>query len=500
MFITFSDTPASKKIRWANTFTILLSLLVLAASPARASETRVDSMGGQTSTIDDETNNLDLFLDGNPAGLVLLQTQDRFDISGQWGYSNSQPSGPGSVEQSFSTIARLSDDSIIHYGGLMIFSHPWALQVDSDVLSNQNLLAANYSLEPENTQQYRQLIRAAFDAGIFAFGLEFSNVENDQTFNAGLYNSAVTVQSGASGENQTRVRIGVITTFPDDLDDDDPRWQTGFVFETYLGQVEETLNNNVFYTSLFTLQQNTATTNYYYFGPELHYEIPGTLIVRFSSFMTNYDTSFLQTVSQTNAQFAASPTSHISQYQTMTNTGVFHLTLPTSATENFKLGGSFTAILTNNDFIGTGSAEDVYFNADHQQLNGILGAGFESLNHYFWGLQLRTQNYIQDNQAAITTTPTLTTTDYDLYQVALGGEKWLTPHFALRASLIGEMDIYSQSITANVLNTSGTVGFGLKDKGFNLDTKFLLGKEVDFNNSAESALLLDAEISGTFFL
>jgi hypothetical protein len=263
--------------------------------------------------------------------------------------------------------------------------------------------------------------------------------------------------------------------------------------------VAENLNNSLFYTSPFNLQQNTTFSNYYYFGPELHYEIPGTLVIRFSSFMTNYNTGLVQTVSQTNTQFPSSPASHTTQYQSMTNIGAFRLTLPTSETENFKLGGSLTAFLTNNDFIGTGSAENVYFNANHQQINGVLGIGFESLNHYFWGLQFKTQNYIQDNQASITTTPTFSTTDYDLYQVTLGGEKWLSPHFALRASLIAEADIYSQEINANLLNTSGTIGFGWKEKIQNLDAKFLLGNVVNLNNSSDTTLLLEAEFSETFF-
>ncbi|HTA77404.1 MAG TPA: hypothetical protein VK791_09630 [bacterium] len=479
-------------------FWIILALLTV--NPVFASETRVDSMGGLTSVVEDETDNLDLFLDGNPAGLVLLKTKDRFDINGQWDYANSQPSGPGSVAQSFSTISRLSTDGIIRYGGLMIFTQPWAYQIDSDLITSQNLLASGYLAEPFNAQQYRQLVRTAFNAGPFSLGLEISNIENDQTFNTGLYSAAVSVQSGSAAQNQTRVRTGIITTFPDGLEDSDPRWQVGFVFETYLGQVMNSLNNNLFYTSQFSLQQNTATTNYYYFGPELHYEVPGTFLIRFSSFMSNYDTGFNQTVSQTNAYFTNSTSAHSSQYQAMTNVGAFRLTLPTSDKENFKLGGSLTAYLTNNDLVGSGSAQSVYNTSNKQQIDGVLGVGFEAANDYFLGVQFKTQNYITDVESGITSTAASKSTDFDYYQAAIGGEKWLSSQFALRASVIEEWDLYTQSVNASWLDSSATIGFGWKDKGLLLDTKFLIGDWINLNDSTISTFVLNAEITGTFFL
>src|SRR5208282_2375011 len=117
-----------KKILRMTALLLLWEAWSLAPTPSLGSETRVDSAGGLTTIMTDETTDLDFFMDGNPAGLVLLKHQDRFDLSGQWFYSNSQPSGTGSVQQTFSTIPRLSDQGLIHYGGAMFFPDPqWAL-------------------------------------------------------------------------------------------------------------------------------------------------------------------------------------------------------------------------------------------------------------------------------------------------------------------------------------------------------------------------------------
>src|SRR5580658_4730953 len=176
-------------------FKIFLILLLWTGFSPRnllASETRVDSAGGLTSIIDDETDNGDLFLDGNPAGLVLLNTHDRFDLAGQWSYLNSQPAGPGALQQSFSTDPRLSNDTIIRYQGLMVFPDPhWAFQVAGDFLNLQGQVAGNYLGDTYSNNQYRELIRGAYNSGPFAFGLEISNNESDNTYDPGLFGQYV---------------------------------------------------------------------------------------------------------------------------------------------------------------------------------------------------------------------------------------------------------------------------------------------------------------------
>jgi hypothetical protein len=182
----------------------------------------------------------------------------------------------------------------------------------------------------------------------------------------------------------------------------------------------------------------------------------------------------------------------------MNNFGSFRLTVPLSDTENLKLGGSLTAFLYNVDLLGT--AHNVTTDENREQISGGFGIGLESPGHSTWGFQFTTQNYAYDHQAV--STDVLTATDYNLYQGAVGGEKWLSPHVALRGGLIVEEDVYSQSANQTILNTSAVAGLGYEDQGLRLDTKFLIGQEANLNYLVDNTytLLLDAEIQGTLFL
>ncbi len=411
-------------------FLFLLLWIGSGLRPLLASETRVDSAGGLTTVIDDETDNGDLFLDGNPAGLVLLNTPDRFDLALQWSYLNSQPAGPGALQQSFSTDPRLSNTNIIKYQGLMVFPDPhWAFQVAGDFLSLQGQVPSNYFADTFSTSQYRELIRAAYNSGPFAFGLELSNNESDNSYDPGLFTQYVGQSSGANSENKTRVRAGFISTFPENEDKESARWEVGGVFETTIGADNTNFQGERFYlgSPAFNLQQTTSVTQYYFFGPEVYYELPGRLLLKFYSFVTNDYTQLSQNASPPTGTFNDLSTFTDSQYQSMNNVGVFRLTLPLSEKENLKLGGSFQAFLYNIASLGT--AEGVNNVENRQQISATLGIGLESPGNYTWGLQFITQSYVHDAQAV--STNLLTTTDYSLLQAALGGEKWLSPQWAL---------------------------------------------------------------------
>jgi len=482
----------------------LLGLLLWAAlgpGPLWGSETRVDSAGGITGVIDDETTSGDLFLDGNPAGLVLLKTRDRFDLAGQYISASSQPPGVGSFQQTFTTFPRLSNNSVIRYEGLMLFPDPqWAFQVGGDLLASQGNVASNYSADTYGARQYWELLRVAYNAGPFSAGLEISNNEMDNQYDPGFFSATVGQASGSNAENRTRLRAGLITTFPENPAQDEPRWELGGVFETQLGSDVVNFQGERFVlgSAPFALQQNTALSQYVLFGPEVHYEVPGTLILRFYSFVTNDYTTFSQQVTPSTAGYPNLSPFISSQYQSMNNFGSFRLTVPLSDTENLKLGGSLTAFLYNVDLLGT--AHNVTTDENREQISGGFGIGLESPGHSTWGFQFTTQNYAYDHQAV--STDVLTATDYNLYQGAVGGEKWLSPHVALRGGLIVEEDVYSQSANQTILNTSAVAGLGYEDQGLRLDTKFLIGQEANLNYLVDNTytLLLDAEIQGTLFL
>ncbi len=208
---------------------LLLVGFTLFPTISPASETRVDSTGGLTTLLDDETDNLSLFLDGNPAGLVLLNTRDRFDVSGEWFYSGQEGPWGTNHQRVFTTLPRFTD-APVKYGGWMFFPDPhWAVQVWGDFLVNQGVSVNGFAgdpLAPSATQtqsQYQGFIRVSYALPFGAIGLEMLNWENDGHDDPGLWNPYVGLASGADSQNKTLIKTGVLTTFPANLSPESPR-------------------------------------------------------------------------------------------------------------------------------------------------------------------------------------------------------------------------------------------------------------------------------------
>jgi hypothetical protein len=64
-----------------NCLPLLLTAWALVTLPCSATETRVDSTGGLSLVMTDESDQIDPFIFGNPAGLALLSPQNRLDYS-----------------------------------------------------------------------------------------------------------------------------------------------------------------------------------------------------------------------------------------------------------------------------------------------------------------------------------------------------------------------------------------------------------------------------------
>lgn len=480
---------------------LALGGFLLAPLPGLASENRVDATGGLTTLLDDETTDLDLFLDGNPAGLVLLNTRDRFDLSGEWSYSDQEGPWGANKQQVFTTIPRYTDGPI-KYEGLMLFPDPhWAVQVLGDVLVTQGVTVANYTADTETTSQYRGLVRVAYALPFAALGLEILDEEGDKTLDPGLYNPYVGLASGSGSQNQFFLKGGLITTFPGPTSPEDARWQAGGYFETQVGSSPYSQNLNVFYLNSpsFPLSQTTTTTDYTDWGAELFYVLPSVARVRFSVGMVNSDADFQQTVPFTSADFGTLSKYHVSQYQSMMVSGVFKLSLPFTDTENLKIGGSATGFFYNQDVLRTNNT--VSDNKERQQVATSFGIGLEDPKDYTMGLQWKSQSYVNASDAINNpgTVSDMSGQDYSYYQVALGGEKWFSPIWALRLGLVGEVDDYSQ-LSTSAFTTTINLGAGLEDAFGRVDFRLWLGQSSDMNNSANTVGLTGAELSTTIFL
>jgi hypothetical protein len=466
----------------------------------------VDSTGGLTTILTDETDDLNLFLDGNPAGLVLLNTRDRVDASGQWFYQDQEGPWGSNKQQTFTTIPR-STDTAIKYEGLMAFPDPhWAFQVLGDFLSTQGVPAAAYSSDTYTSSQYRAMVRGAYAFSFGAVGFEILDIQSDKSYDPGLYWPAsvypyVGLASGNNGQNQFLLKTGFLTTFPGVADSQAPRWQAGGYVVTQLGSSLQNQTLNLFYlnTSPFAVNQVTTTTGYFGWGAELLYELPSEVKIRFSASLVNSDSDFEQTVPFTSILFGNLTKYHASQFGSMDVGGAFKLSLPFSGEERLKLGGSVDGYFYNMDLLRL--AGTVYDNSNRQQIATRFGIGIESLKEYTMGVQWRSMTYVKNDNSInpAGTTSSIVDSDYDLYQVAFGGERWLSPTLAFRMGLVLEDDVYS-SLSSDTLTTSINLGAGLEQAFGRVDFRFQLGQTADQNNSSNTIGLIEAQLSGTIFL
>ena len=473
--------------------------LCLLSTPSLASEARVDSAGGLTTIMSDETTDLDLFLDGNPAGLVLLKRQDRVDLAGQWFYSNRQTAGTDSVQQTFSTTPRLSGSDPIPYEGLIVFPEPqWAFQASADYWDPQSQPV--YGFDSFSIRQYRSLLRAAYDPGPLALGLEILNVQTDKQFDQGLYdppglNAAYFgIDQGNSGQNQTFIRAGLIAQFPQNAPEDQARWQVGGYTAVQLSPAAERQTLDLFTTGSgpFEIVRTTTTTDNFSFVPEVLYEVPDRLILKFSCAMNDWDQDFSQDIP------AGVPTlTSISNFQAMRSQslnaiGEFRVMEPVNDKEILKIGGSLAFLSDSADQYFYGSQSD-------QRIETSLGIGLESLYDYLFGIQFRSWSYLNNSPINSFTAGTLSN-NYDGCQLVFGGEKWLSSNWAFRLGLILQDGVYSQWSGQQDLNTSIVGGLGYESLFWKMDLKLQAGQTIDVNDTSNLSTQTGVELSGTLFL
>ncbi|HTC20559.1 MAG TPA: hypothetical protein VK859_06925 [bacterium] len=492
------------------TLSVPLVLVGFALLPtiSPASETRVDSTGGLTTLLDDETDNLSLFLDGNPAGLVLLNTRDRLDVSGELSYLDQEGPWGSNRQLVLTTIPRYTDNPI-KYEGLMLFPDPhWAVQVLGDFFLDQGVSVAGFTgdaLPPSDTntqRQYRGLIRVSYAFPFGAAGLEVLNSQKDSRDDPGLWNPDVGLSSGASGQNQTLVKTGIITTFPANLSPESPRWQAGGWFTAQLGPDSENQILNLYYSGSpsFPLTQIIATSDYWEWDAELLYELPSIAKIRLSADMATSSTDLTQTVPFTSPDFdqlSLGPYRY-SQFQSFTLACAFKCSLPVSEEENFKVGGNLTGYFLSLDLLNPDGSVDS--GQGNQKIGTQLGIGLDSPKDYTMGLQWKSVSRLNGNDSINNPGIALgVPAGGDLYQLAFGGEKWLAVTWAFRMGLVLEEDVDGQTSQKN-FSTTINAGIGLEKAFGRADIRFFLGQTSDLNDSANTVGVTGAQLATTVFL
>jgi hypothetical protein len=478
-----------------------LSLTVGFATPARvgASETRVDAFGGLTTVVTDETTDLNLFLDGNPAALVLLPAQSRLDLSSQWATSTT-PSGAQLLqEQALSTFARLPNKEIGYQGYLGFLTPQWALQAtgDLDNLSNQPAFS---DLDRTTQSDSLLLFRTAVNWGPLALGLETRDSQTDQTFSPGFFNNTVGILSGALAQNQWQLKTGLVAHFIEGDSALSARWQVGGFFETNLAPDTQSENLSVYYPSqspfalqrLFNLSQNTGAA-------EVYYENPQSLQLRFSAASSSVQTRFSQTVPFSSADFQTLSAYPLSNQGAVSLDGAAKIRIHLSDVD-LRIGVDLAAAFLNEKLF---QPDGTLLESNRQErIQTAWGIGLDAPEDYTVGIQFQSQNGLGGslNAQALGATGQ-GDPDSDAYQIALGGEKWISPEWALRIGILNGIDVERFGNRSQTLSSSVVGGVGMREDGFLLDAKLLLGEIFPLNDaSIPDTSQTGLELSGTLFL
>ena len=473
-------------------------LVGLAGLPtiSSASETRVEATGGLVTVLPDETSDLNLFLDGNPAGLVLLNSRSRVDLVSQW--FDSDQEGPwGSIRrQSFGSDPRLEDD-VVRYEGLLLFpSSHWAIQTSGGFASSSGIPAWGSGKPSLSENQYRGFVRAAYASSFGSIGVEILDRQTDLQYASGAYSSTAALTGGSGRQNQLWVKTGVAAAFPSPAPAQDPRWQAGvyFAFPAGSNLTQQTFSLSENGAVPILISQTTTPTLDHSLGAEVIYEVPASLKIDFSAALQNSSADFEQTTSAPTSLFNDQPRFHLSDSQTLNLKGSFRYSLPLKEEQNLKLGGSVGLVWNQTQSLPSGFPN----NTPQQQMNILFGLGFEEEKEYTMGLQWKSRSYLSESQIS-PVLPTTLNPGVNEYQIAFGGEKWLTPTWALRLGLAVEEDD-AQKGHLSTMTTSINAGAGWEQVFGRVDFRLRLGQTLDTGNSSNTIGLFNTQLSATIFL
>ncbi|HVM33592.1 MAG TPA: hypothetical protein VMU88_10690 [bacterium] len=446
-----------KKALLGAIFTLLFS-----QNPTYASDARVDATGGLSLVVTDEVDDVNPFNLGDPAGLALLAPQTRFDAGGEWVKEYFPPSGD--QFHVYGAMNDLTSDNVKYHGLIAFLNNNWAIQADGDTLHTEG--EQNPSNNVDTNDRYRGTFKTAYDFGIFTLGGQIqpsqSNVKFKDHFLTTVTSdeilSATGTMNSLSGTGAILINLlGTDNTKQDHL-------RVGGIVSTQLTPSQEVDSlpvSNTLSTNTFTLTQTTTDQNVLTWGPEIYFDSPGfqaALVGR----LANFDVSFEQ--DSTNSGAIA----NISKFKAESGTisagiAVFKITSPIASGLNLKTGGAFTLEIDNSNSYQTSGAANG--GASITGWNGQFGVGFENPQDYTLGIQVSAAgiNGNEGNSASVTTT-----NNYFDYKISVGGERWISKHWAVRLGFTYE--------DANNKGTAEQPGFFFPiDPGLEVQTNTLSG-------------------------
>ncbi|HET9868877.1 MAG TPA: hypothetical protein VFR02_00050 [bacterium] len=463
-----------------------LAFLLLAAAPLAASEDRVKAMGGLGLLSDDETAGLIPFLDGNPAGLGLLPSRDRLDLSGRWDASTD-----GTRPQSLSTLP-VDTGKVIGYQGLMLFPSPqWAFQlaVDGTSLDSQPAFS---SMDAYQRSGSFLLGRASYRWGALALGLETQRTQDSLSFSPGLFDGGVTLGGGQSAQTQWIAKAGLLV----DLGEaGGPRWQVGGSFAAPLEppRQDQTLTLRLPSQPAFT-DRRLFTQDGGTVSGGIYYEEPRALQARLLVVVDGLRTRLAQTVSDPSPQFPNEALDPLADQRSVTLSGAAKARIHFNDLD-LRLGGAVTAAWETQERFAPGGGPPS--GTDRQTLlQADLEAGLEAPEDYLVGLRLGCS---LDRGTIPSTGPTGQPGPVqDCFQAALGGEKWISPEWAARIGVLNSLGFDpggGQSLTSAVVG-----GVGFRQQDLQLDGRLTLGETFPLDHSGPTSAQTGFALAGVLFL
>jgi hypothetical protein len=473
-----------------NILLVLLGAAALLCNRAAASDARVEAAGDLTLVMTDETTVISPFNLGNPAGLALLPAQNRLDGAAPW--SLATPAfDPSRQNQSYGSLSDLgtgfasstllsATNSAFQYQGLILFpaSH-WAFQVGGDWLHSGNQ-ADDLSGQDKDLDRYRGIARTAYDFGPFALGTQVQWNQTDKVFLPTLAGGSG-IKSGNGSQTFITSTSGLLVDFPLDGGPQPSRLRLGGVLSAPLPfPYEKDHFDWEFSGTDVALDTTYQVQSYLSGGPEAYLDIPGSfqavLLVRFGH--SDLD---LQQASSNSAYLSGFAPYNLSESGASSEAFVYKWTHPLEGKESGSLrlkAGGFLGESDGSETIHLRNGQ-VQQTSQTQNWQSGIGLGLEKPEDFTLGLQASLESQGGNNE----TSSILQKISYEGLRISLGGERWLSPAWALRLGFHldhqsngGDTSIlqpyYTLDPGGRVVDGILTTGVGYQDPHFRSD--FLL--------------------------
>ncbi len=432
-----------------------------------ASQVRLDSTGGLTTVLWDETSDITPYTAGNPAGLALLPVGARLGLTSTWfnvnngdnSYTRNYFGITPSSNPAASSVAGFSNaNSYLFQGFTDVTSGKWAFQEVGSYFTEQ------FSQSPDLQENYSQTVgvsRLAKDFGPLSLGLEYQYSGFNQSY-AGSQSSTIN-QSGSTLNSGALLNLQLGDTFH-------PVWLRvggsvafNVVSPQIFGIFAEPNDNN---------EHLVETSSTFTANPGVHFEIPGIFQAALLMNVNNFNLTSSYTF-PIGSGLQNQPTYLLQALNGVGFDALYKWKIYLTSPNDPK-----TLSLNNGIFMGINSNQSTQYNPDStvvvstQNTGGFFtaGVGLESKDDFMLGLQINS-NGISSNVVQ----GSGTVNNVSQFNFTLGGERWFMENWAARIGLTvenNENTVNGFYTGANGLTYSGlmtTFGVGYDDKKLQLD-------------------------------